>query len=171
MTRVPILLYSLLPTVIYHNLILQSICNGRGMCGCEGTCECENPYFGQFCELCSGSEVCFDTNCDSNRDCANCALDIIVEMVDSVTVEEFFQTAASNPDLPEGSDVTFNPENNAFEVTLPRGHCPSCDDGVVIINGTERADYEIDGECSTFPLTLPFIIPVNLIPYVLQPCR
>nr|AAB66911.1 integrin subunit betaPo1 [Ophlitaspongia tenuis] len=123
-----------------------SICNGRGACGCDGSCECEDPYFGQFCELCSGSEICFDTNCDSNRDCANCALDIIVQMVETTSVMEFFANAESNPNLPEGSMVSFDSENNAMQVVLPQGQCPLCDAGAVIINGTERADYQIDGE-------------------------
>ena len=115
------------------------------MCGCGGTCECESPYFGQFCELCSGSDVCFNTNCDSNRDCANCALDIIVQTVDTTSVMAFFANAPDN--LPAGSsNSSLDPENNAMQVTLPDGHCPACASGAVIIDGTERADYLIDGE-------------------------
>ena len=71
---------------------LQSDCNGRGTCGCDGTCSCQDPYFGDYCELCSGSE-------------------------------------------------------GVYQVTLPEGACGGCDQGVVIINGTEEVDYMIGGEC------------------------
>lgn len=105
---------------------------------------CEDPYLGQFCDVCSGSDICNENNCDSNRDCANCVLDILVPLADETLVVDFF--SEGNPDLPEGSVMTFNPETNAMEIMLPPGHCSGCSDGAVIINGTSRADYEIDGE-------------------------
>ena len=106
----------------------------------------QDPYFGQFCELCSGSELCFDTNCESNRDCANCALDIIEEVIDTTSVMEFFSGDPLNSALPDGSFVDFDPESNAMQVFLPSDHCTACDDRAVIINGTETADYQIDGQ-------------------------
>ena len=130
-----------------------------GTCGCDGTCECtpDSPYFGQFCELCSGSEICFENNCDSNRDCANCALDFIVEMMD-VSVEEFFMNPLTNPDLPAGTTLLDNTVNNAVEVTLPVGYCSACPNTstAVIISGSERADYIIDGESLSRFTSSPF---------------
>lgn len=68
-----------------------------------------------------------------------------MQMVDTTSVMAFFANAPGN--LPAGSsNVTIDVENNAMQVTLPEGHCPACDSGAVIINGTERADYQIDGE-------------------------
>ena len=122
----------------------QSICNGHGVCGCDGRCECEDPpYSGQFCEFCSGDERCFENYCDSNRNCSNCALDLVVAMVDDRTLEEFFSPENLN-NLPPGT--TMREVGGVMEVRLPDGYCDQCSNGVVIISGAETAEYDIDGK-------------------------
>ena len=129
-----------------HVLVyIQSICNGRGECGCDGTCMCNNPYFGDFCELCSGSYACFNSNCESNLDCANCILDIVAPVLDIVTVDRYFIIDNVETMLPNGSALSLNSMNNANQIILPASVCPMCSTGAVIINGTDRVEYEIGG--------------------------
>ena len=125
------------------------------MCGCNGNCECEDPYFGQFCEPCSGSNICFDNNCDSNRDCANCAINIIANAADTISSTDFFTNKVVDSELlPMGSRLMFDMDTNASLVTLPMSHCSACENGAVIISGTEMADYEINGKHSVTRTTL-----------------
>ena len=51
-----------------YYLFLQDVCNGKGQCVC-GQCQCVNPgpYFGTYCELCSGDPVCQRDTCDLDR--------------------------------------------------------------------------------------------------------
>ena len=138
--------------------ILQDICNGIGTCGCDGTCDCPDPpYSGDFCELCSGDDICFDSNCDSNRDCANCILDLIAPAIDTISVDEYFTNASVLSELPEGSVLMFDMINNANVTVLPGPTCMSvCGSGAVIISGTENTDYIIDGKnVLTTTLSLP----------------
>ena len=107
---------------------------------------CLDPYFGDFCELCSGDSICFDSNCDSNRDCANCILDLIAPEIDTIAVEEYFMNASVLLELPEGSVLMFDDINNANQIILPSSACSMCGSGAVIINGTENTDYEIGGK-------------------------
>lgn len=123
-------------------LVFQSICNGRGMCGCDGTCECEDPYLGQFCERCSGDPICFTSNCNANRNCANCALDIIEDVVDTTTPQEFFRNEL-------GTNATINEETTTLEFPLLNATCPTCEGGVVIINRALTSSYEISGKSHT----------------------
>ena len=69
-----------------------------------------------------------------------------MEVIDTTSVMEFFSGDPLNSALPDGSSVAFDPENNAMQVLLPREQCKQCDDRAVIINGTETADYQIDGQ-------------------------
>ena len=130
-------------TFTNYILILQSDCNERGTCGCDGTCSCQDPYFGDYCELCSGSEVCFDLTCDSNSPCAECAITLFQDI--GTDDESVFFSDASLGNLPGGSKL--NLTEGVYQVTLPEGACRECDQGVVIINGTEEVDYMIDGGC------------------------
>ena len=89
------------------------------------------------------------SNCDSNRECANCILDFVADAADEFEVDEFFMRAMMNltTGLPEGYVWSFNVENNNEEIiTLPMSFCPMCASGAVILNGTDSTDYRIDGE-------------------------
>ena len=121
----------------------QSICNGRGSCGCGGTCECRTPYFGQYCELCSGSSVCLETNCESNRQCANCILNIVAPQADRFMTAQYFSDSMN---LPPGSNLTMDAVNDVIRVILPADTCSEmCPSGAFIINGSQRNEYFING--------------------------
>ena len=47
--------------------------------------------------------------------------------------------------LPNGSALSLNSINNANQIILPASVCPVCSSGAVIINGTDRIEYEIGG--------------------------
>ena len=66
--------------------------------------------------------------------------------MESISSTDFFNRAQPNSLIPDGSLFSTDAVNNAMQVALPKGHCTECSDGAVIINGTERADYQIDGE-------------------------
>ncbi len=119
------------------------------MCGCDGTCVCDPFYFGQYCELCSGSSECLATNCESNRACANCILDIIAPEADNIPTEDFFKDSSN---VPPGSNVTLDTVNNVMKKILPRDVCTKeCLSGAAIIDSFTETMYLIDGmllECS-----------------------
>ena len=130
------------------------MCNGRGQCGCDGTCQCNPPYSGTYCERCSGSDECTE-NCDINAVCAQCALDVIAPYVMTLTQEEFFSDGLLDREgIPSGS--TFNLTGDTYQLVLPPANqfcdgvmesatrCPT----IVIINGTSEVDYEIAGKLS-----------------------
>ena len=126
----------------------QATCNGRGECGCDGTCQCVPPYSGTYCERCSGSNECTE-NCDLNLVCAQCALDVLEPYAMTLTQEEFFSDGLlMREGIPQGS--RFDPIMN--QLILPpaemfcdrvteANRCPT----IVIINGTTLVDYEING--------------------------
>nr|CAB38100.1 integrin beta subunit [Suberites domuncula] len=122
------------------------ICNGRGTCGCSGRCDCQFPYRGDFCEVCSGDESCFDLTCDSNAECANCAVDIL-DLFPMSTNLTFFTNETLNS-LPNGTSLTYDALSNTFRLRLPTGECPETCSPVVIINGTDDVDYMIQDEMS-----------------------
>ena len=105
-----------------------------------------------FCEVCdTNSAVCLVSNCESNRECANCILDLIAEAADNIEVNDFFARAMNNLSIngvPSGYVWSLNREDNGESelVTLPMNYCSSCPNGAVILNGTESTDYRIDGE-------------------------
>ncbi len=114
------------------------------MCGCNGMCECTSPYFGQYCELCSGSSVCLETNCESNRACANCILNIIAPKTEEINTADFFKDASN---LPAGSNITMDDVNNVIQGILPAGTCADmCPSGAIIINGSNSGEYVIEGK-------------------------
>ena len=125
--------------------ILQDICNGIGTCGCDGTCDCPDlPYFGDFCELCSGDDICSESNCDSNRDCANCILDIIIPLMNTITVEDFANKFVASQ-LPDGYVLMRDDVNDVNQITLPTSACPVCESGAIIISETDTTSYRIEG--------------------------
>lgn len=110
---------------------------------------CEpGPYFGQFCDLCSGSPICLDDSCEANLDCADCILDVLTPFLNNTSVEEFFNASANlTAEFFPGSMLSVSTANNALELALPRGYCSVCDSGAVVINMTDRVDnYQIDGK-------------------------
>lgn len=127
------------------------MCNGRGECGCDGTCQCNPPYSGTYCERCSGSNECTE-NCDINLVCAQCALDVIEPYAMTLTQEEFFSDGLlMREGIPPGS--RFAQIGDTYQLILPpaetfcsqvteANRCPT----IVIINGTSAVDYEINGE-------------------------
>lgn len=129
----------------------QATCNGRGECGCDGTCQCNPPYSGTYCERCSGSNECTE-NCDINLVCAQCALDVIEPYAMTLTQEEFFGDGLlMREGIPSGS--RFNQSGGTYQLILPpaetfcdrvteANRCPT----IVIINGTSDVDYQINGE-------------------------
>ena len=136
---------------------LQATCNGRGVCGCDGTCQCDPPYSGTYCERCSGSNECME-NCEINRVCAQCALSVIEPYAMTLTQEEFFNDGLlAREGIPRNS--TFIQRDGTYQLILPpaetfcqevmalenreerENRCPT----IIIINGTSEVDYEIDG--------------------------
>ena len=123
-----------------------------------GVCECTPPYFGTYCELCSGDPVCALGTCDidrSNAMCARCVVDLLeVFNNDSVTVDElltveFVSNAIMNDTLPVGSMLGMLPEGEG--IFLPESFSDSCNAScprLVIINRTMQVDYVIMGKSS-----------------------
>ena len=124
-----------------------------------GECRCNPPYFGTYCELCSGDDVCQTRICDENGDngrCTSCAVGILQDAYDAgirskLFSDEFIVGATQNGTLPKGS--MFVMENGQFAVRLPDSFVANCRmeegfacPGLVIINQTMELDYEIQGE-------------------------
>ncbi len=124
-------------------MIMQVLCNGRGTCGCNGRCECQDPYLGDYCEFCSGDAVCFTQTCDTNRDCAACAVEIF-DQFPLLTATDFFmnETLAN---LSNGITFLFDDASDTFQFRLPSNYCASqnCSQNVILINGTDTVDYVI----------------------------
>lgn len=127
-------------------------CNGRGVCSCAGTCECEDgPYFGQYCELCSGDPVCFDNSCSANLVCAACVADYATRINETVTPEVFFR----NESLLSGNfsvlggllELYLNTLGVQFNTTNCSDVCAS--DFIALINGTDTVEYRIDGDLTS----------------------
>ena len=56
-----------------------------------GQCQCVNtgPYFGTFCDLCSGDPVCRKESCNpnlSNAQCAKCAVEFLEHSIKKKSV-------------------------------------------------------------------------------------
>ena len=124
-----------------------------------GECQCNPPYFGTYCELCSGDDVCQTRICDVDGDnamCTLCAAELLQEAYDAgirseLLSEEFVDGATQNGTLPEGS--MFVIDNGQLAVRLPDSFVANCRmevgiacPGLVIINQTTEVDYEIQGE-------------------------
>ncbi len=129
---------------------LQDICNGVGTCGCNGRCECQDLYLGDYCELCSGDEkICSDLNCAQHIDCARCAVDFfndVLPMSELETPPELLMLDIIENRLPNGSSLMYDDSSNTFRFRLPPGFCPdTCTQSVFVINGTDNVQYKIDG--------------------------
>ena len=124
-------------------------------------CQCKKPgpYFGTYCELCSGDSVCQKDTCDINRPNAQCAI-CVIEMLetfinDDIKVDELFDTdfivsAINNGTLPEGTVPDFlSNETAEVAIFLPSNFSVQCNNScpqLVIINQTLLVDYEILGK-------------------------
>ena len=135
-------------------VVVQDVCNGRGWCNC-GQCSCFSPFFGTYCELCSGSEVCIQGTCDvsgPNGICTACTVALLeVFHSNNVSVEElmterFLREAVRNGTLPIGSILRdLNGEKAIF---LPESFSRQCNRSctpLVIINQTLDLDYDVQG--------------------------
>ena len=88
--------------------------------------------------------MCQDLTCDPNEPCAQCVLDLITMFNSAISPSSFFSEIASG--VPIGSVLMFDDEQNVAQVVLPESYCnSSCPSRVVIINGTENVEYDIDG--------------------------
>lgn len=124
-----------------------------------GECQCNPPYFGTYCELCSGDPVCQLGTCDldrSNALCARCVVDLLEVffdngvMIDELLTEEFIASAIMNETLPVGSRLEMLANGTGDEaITLPMSTSSDCNAScpqLVIINRTMMVDYEIMGK-------------------------
>ena len=152
-----------------HISFLQDQCNGRGYCQC-GVCQCEDPYFGEYCELCSGEDICRVTICAPDNDdalCASCVFDLL-EMLNATGIGVFtpagFEAAVLDGLLPVGSMLTRFPDEpmDVMAIQLPANFTANCGMSenvtcppLAIINETMSVDYMIEGKymkthvCST----------------------
>jgi protocadherin alpha len=132
-------------------------CNGRGFCEC-GACQCNDPYFGEFCELCSGDDICQLLICGPDSDntpCASCVVDLLVMLNDTgVGLDVFtatgFNSTLENGDLPAGSVQTLFSDGVSMvpAIELPASFAASCGMSnnvtcppLVIINETMAMPY------------------------------
>ena len=144
------------------NFFLQDICNGRGTCEC-GECLCRAPYFGDFCERCSGDDICIQEICDVNGDnalCASCVVDLLAALNDANIGSELFtedglKDAMSMGTLPAESQLATVMNNDMMMtvITLPEGFSTNCSmkmsascPQLVIANDTLVLDYQINGK-------------------------
>ena len=125
------------------------------MCQCKKT----GPYFGTYCELCSGDRVCQLGTCDINRPNAQCAR-CVVEMLETFTNDnieadelydpDFIVRAINNGTLPDGTELYFmSNEPSETVIFLPSSFSVQCNNScpqLVIINQTMLVDYEIMGK-------------------------
>lgn len=124
------------------------------MCEC-GTCKCFDPYYGTYCELCSGTELCKRASCDVdglNGMCAECVVNLLeVFNENNITgnelfTEEFVEASIQEQTLPQGSVLNLTD----VVIYLPDSFSTECNEScpqLVIINQTSQVDYMIDGEC------------------------
>ena len=112
------------------------------------------PYFGTYCELCSGSKVCIQGNCDITGPSGVCT-ECVVELLevfhennitrDELFTEAFLQEAIRNGTLPFGSELRDLNEEKA--IFLPESFsCNASCTGLVIINQSLDLEYDILGE-------------------------
>ena len=131
------------------------MCNGRGWCNC-GQCSCFSPYFGTYCELCSGSEVCVQGTCGisgPNGVCTECVVKLLEVFytnnvtVDELWTEEFVEAVIKNGTLPKESHLIELNEDKA--IRLPNSFSEECRNStcpaLIIINQTQVMDYKIQG--------------------------
>ena len=145
------------------------MCNGRGTCGCNGRCECQDPYLGEYCEVCSGDESCLEQTCSAHTECARCAVDFfnqilpMTEMPELLTIDSLDSLEGL---LPNGSSLMYDASSNTFFFGLPSGFCPEgCTQNVVVINGTDDVDYMIDSELYTHNVCVYIIIYIYIYIY------
>ena len=137
--------------VFIKSYFVQEVCNGKGSCGCNGRCECQEPYLGTYCEFCSGDEICFSQTCERNRDCAACTVELL-DQLPLLTAADFFTNVTLN-NFPNGTTFTFDTISDTFQFRLPSDYCTgNCSQNVVIINGTDNVDYMIQGKTSRLSL-------------------
>ena len=124
-----------------------------------GECLCNPPYFGTYCELCSGDEVCQTRTCDVDGDnamCTLCAVNLLQDAYDAGIRSELFSDdfiEAADGTLPTGSMLAME-EDGQLAIRLPDSFSASCSmgegvscPGLVIINQNfMEIDYEIQGE-------------------------
>ena len=129
-----------------------------------GSCNCKSPYFGTYCDLCSGEKVCQLNSCHNrghNALCISCVADLLnIFLENNVTEselfsEDFIEAAVENGTLPEGSVLVM--EDGQLAIILPDSFSGSCSNEVnvscpelVIINQTLELDYEIQGMVTSF---------------------
>ncbi len=111
----------------------------------------DSPYFGTYCELCSGDPICADVTCDENEPCAQCGLNLVTTFNDEISTgvffsEETFDSLLSSGGLPNGTRRVFD-DQDMESIELPPGYCGSLCPMIVLINGTQDAEYDIQGEC------------------------
>ena len=143
-------------------LSTQVICNRRGICEC-GECICQDPYFGEFCDLCSGDEVCQLRTCIADGDNAHyalCVIDRLEELnnrgvgMELFTEEGLFE-AILNGTLPINSNLTYVKSGDLqFDaILLPESFSFECSIDVnvtfpalYIVNDTmDLLEYDIEG--------------------------
>ena len=145
------------------------------MCEC-GVCICESPYFGDYCDLCSGDDVCQTGTCDVEGEshlCAECAVDLLEALNNASSTDELqlftdegLMIAIYNLSLiPMDSVLTFLEigEVNVSAIELPKDFVANCSaqvnglcPGFFIVNEEELMDnmsYTIE---SKWRLNVPY---------------
>ncbi len=138
--------------------IVQAVCNGKGTCGCNGRCECQEPYLGDYCEICSGDEICREETCVLHANCTQCAVNFFAQAPMSLT--EVLTIDSLENFLPNGTSLEYDASTNTFRFRLSSDYCSTqeltCAQNIVVINGTDDVDYMIDSKYTQVAL-LDFI--------------
>ena len=135
------------------------------------------PYFGTYCDLCSGDPVCKRETCDpslSNAQCAKCLVELLkILNINSLNDNELFnanfvEAAIMNGILPRGTVLgSLNNVTSDVAIFLPVSFSVGCNNScpqLVVINQTMLVDYEITGKIIILVRTTLFsIIDVNFI--------
>lgn len=134
-------------------LLIQDPCNGHGRCTCEGRCQCDPPYIGTYCEVCSGNVTsgCAQFTCDTNQQCAQCALNVVTQFIDVDAADFFTAETLMGGQLPNGSQLVMGLDGNAVGIRLPPSLCANCSQ-ITLINGTDQVEYEINCKCQDVKL-------------------
>ena len=117
------------------------------------------PYFGTFCDLCSGDPVCKRETCDPNLFNAQCAK-CLVELLETLNIRNlkdtelfnanFVEDAIMNGALPRGTVLrSLNNMTSEMAIFLPISFSVKCKNScpqLVLINQTMLVDYDITGK-------------------------
>lgn len=94
---------------------------------------------------------CAQFTCDTNQQCAQCALNVVTQFIDVDAADFFTAETLMGGQLPNGSQLVMGLDGNAVGIQLPPSLCANCSQ-ITLINGTDQVEYEINCKCQDVKL-------------------